>query len=67
MWVAYAAGDLVGIAATERHGGSPLQEIATQATERPGGGWLLNGEKCWVSRLTEASGFVVSSRTPPAS
>ncbi|MER5362830.1 acyl-CoA dehydrogenase family protein [Streptomyces sp. NPDC002785] len=64
-WAArLAAGDLVGIAATERHGGSRLQEITTQATEHPGGGWLLNGEKCWVSRLTEASGFVVFFKDP---
>ncbi|MGC5365647.1 acyl-CoA dehydrogenase family protein [Streptomyces sp. DT24] len=64
-WAArFAAGDLVGIAATERHAGSRLQEITTQATERRGGGWLLNGEKCWVSRLTEASGFVIFFKDP---
>ncbi|MFD6529253.1 acyl-CoA dehydrogenase family protein [Streptomyces sp. NPDC060184] len=64
-WAArLAAGDLVGIAVTERHGGSRLQEITTRATEQPGGGWLLNGEKCWVSRLTEASGFVIFFKDP---
>jgi hypothetical protein len=29
------------------------------ATAKPGGGWWLNGEKCWVSRLTESAAFVV--------
>jgi alkylation response protein AidB-like acyl-CoA dehydrogenase len=52
-------GDLVGIAATERHGGSRLQEITTSARPRPAGGWWISGEKCWVSRLEEAAAFVV--------
>ncbi|WP_051951503.1 acyl-CoA dehydrogenase family protein [Actinacidiphila yeochonensis] len=58
------AGDLVGIAATERHGGSRLQGITTRATPMPGGGWALDGEKCWVSRLREASAFVVFFKDP---
>lgn len=57
-------GDLVGIAATERHGGSRLQEITTRASVRPGGGWWINGEKCWVSRLTESAAFVVFFKNP---
>lgn len=56
-------GDLVGIAATERHGGSRLQEITTRAVLMPGG-WWINGEKCWVSRLNEASAFVVFFKDP---
>jgi alkylation response protein AidB-like acyl-CoA dehydrogenase len=52
-------GDLVGIAATERHGGSRLQEITTSARPRPAGGWWISGEKCWVSRLEESAAFVV--------
>ncbi|MEH0416007.1 acyl-CoA dehydrogenase family protein [Streptomyces sp. B21-083] len=59
-----AGGDLVGIAATERHGGSRLQKITTRAVPRPGGGWWLNGEKCWVSRLTESAAFVVFFKNP---
>jgi alkylation response protein AidB-like acyl-CoA dehydrogenase len=58
------AGDLVGIAATERHGGSRLREITTTARHSPGRGWLLTGEKCWVSRIDEASAFVVFFRNP---
>jgi alkylation response protein AidB-like acyl-CoA dehydrogenase len=58
-----AAGELVGIAATERHGGSRIQEITTSA-RLDGPRWVLSGEKCWVSRLVEASGIVVFFRDP---
>lgn len=57
-------GDLVGIAATERHGGSRIREITTHARRRHDGTWLLTGEKCWVSRLTEAAAFVVFFQDP---
>ena len=58
------AGELVGIAATERHGGSRIREITTQARLARHGSWRLTGEKCWVSRLSEASAFVVFVRDP---
>jgi alkylation response protein AidB-like acyl-CoA dehydrogenase len=54
-----ASGELVGIAATERHGGSRLPAITTTARCRPDGGWWLTGEKTWISRLNEAGAFVV--------
>ncbi|MQA25266.1 MAG: hypothetical protein GEU94_07310 [Micromonosporaceae bacterium] len=64
-WLArLAAGDLVGIAATERHGGSRIQEITTRATLAPRGRWLISGEKTWVSRLGESAGWVVFFRDP---
>ncbi len=59
-----AGGDLVGIAATERHGGSRIQEITTRAMPTAGGRWLITGEKVWVSRLVEAHGMVVFFRDP---
>ena len=59
-----AAGELVGIAATERHGGSRIQEITTSARSAGPRRWLISGEKCWVSRLVEASGIVVFFRDP---
>jgi alkylation response protein AidB-like acyl-CoA dehydrogenase len=58
------AGELIGIAATERHGGSRIREITTQARLGRGGQWRLTGEKCWVSRLSEAAAFVVFVRDP---
>ncbi|MEQ4306179.1 acyl-CoA dehydrogenase family protein [Plantactinospora sp. B6F1] len=57
-------GDLVGIAVTERHGGSRVQEITSQARLRRDGRWRVSGEKCWVSRLVESAGFVVFFRAP---
>lgn len=59
-----AAGELVGIAATERHGGSRVQEITTSARISASRRWAISGEKCWVSRLVEASGIVVFFRDP---
>lgn len=58
------SGDIIGIAATERHGGSRIQEITTRARRHRSGPWLLTGEKCWIARLNEASGFVVFFRDP---
>jgi alkylation response protein AidB-like acyl-CoA dehydrogenase len=58
------AGDLIGIAATERRGGSRIREITTRACLGRGGSWRLTGEKYWVSRLTEAAAFVVFVRDP---
>lgn len=67
MWARrLRAGELVGIAATERHGGSRIREITARATLGGGGLWQLTGEKCWVSRLTEAAAFVVFVRDPDA-
>ena len=37
------AGELIGIAATERHGGSRLPSITTTARIAPGGAWRLTG------------------------
>lgn len=59
-----AAGELVGIAATERHGGSRIREITTSARFAGPRRWVISGEKCWVSRLVEASGIVVFFRDP---
>jgi alkylation response protein AidB-like acyl-CoA dehydrogenase len=57
-------GALVGIAATEAHGGSRIQEITTSAREGTDGQWRITGEKCWVSRLVESDAFVAFVRDP---
>jgi alkylation response protein AidB-like acyl-CoA dehydrogenase len=57
-------GDLVGIAATERHGGSRIHDITTRASPLRDSRWRVSGEKCWVSRLVEAAGFVIFLRDP---
>lgn len=52
-------GRLVGIAATEPHGGTRLRGIRTALTSLGGGNWSVSGRKRSISRLTEASAFVV--------
>jgi alkylation response protein AidB-like acyl-CoA dehydrogenase len=59
-----AAGELVGVATTEPHGGSRSATARTCATPGPDGTWLVSGRKTWISRLTEASVFVVFFQDP---
>lgn len=61
-----AAGALAGIAMTEQIGGARIREITTQLTPAQDGSWTLSGEKVWISRLNEASVFVVFARTAEA-
>ncbi|MGH3907524.1 MAG: acyl-CoA dehydrogenase family protein, partial [Pseudonocardiaceae bacterium] len=58
------AGELTGIAVTERHGGSRVREVTTRLVPAVGGGYRLVGEKCWISRLDEAAVFVVFAKDP---
>lgn len=51
-------GSLIAIAVTERQGGSTIQTIKTTAFPDKNG-WRLCGEKCWISRINEASFFIV--------
>ncbi|MFB4296739.1 acyl-CoA dehydrogenase family protein [Actinomadura sp. NTSP31] len=59
-----AAGALVGVAITEPHGGSRPAAARTRATVGPDGTWLVSGRKTWISRLDEASVFVVFFQAP---
>jgi hypothetical protein len=56
------AGDLAGIAMTEQIGGTQVHAITTALVPALAGDWQLIGEKCWISRLAEASVFVVFAR-----
>lgn len=59
LWIPkLASGSLVGIAATEAHGGSKIQATKTTA-KKTGSKHLLNGEKVYISRIKEAAVFVV--------
>lgn len=58
------AGELAGIAITEKHGGSQPAAMRTQARVAADGTWLISGCKTWISRLTEAAVFVVFFRSP---
>lgn len=54
-------GELIGIAASERTGGSNIRGITSRVTGA-GGRWRLDAEKRWISRLNEAAAFVVFAR-----
>ena len=53
-----ATGSLVGVAATEAHGGSKIQNTRTTVTSS-GKTPFLTGEKVYISRIKEAEVFVV--------
>jgi alkylation response protein AidB-like acyl-CoA dehydrogenase len=56
-------GALIGIAVTEKQGGTTLDSITASATKNSDGRWLLSGEKIWISRLDESAAFVVFFKT----
>ncbi|HEY1619578.1 MAG TPA: acyl-CoA dehydrogenase [Streptosporangiaceae bacterium] len=58
------AGGLPGIAITEPHGGSQVHATATTAAPHRDGRWRLSGTKTWISRLEEASVFIVFFNDP---
>lgn len=54
-------GDVSAFAMTEKEGGSDLSNIQTTAKVVPGG-YLLNGEKCFVTNANIAKHFVILAR-----
>lgn len=58
----------IGIASTEAGGGSDVAAMRSTA-KREGGGWVLNGEKTYISGTEEAKkwggGYFVNARTSP--
>jgi alkylation response protein AidB-like acyl-CoA dehydrogenase len=52
------ANEFIGIAITEESGGSDLHNLKTKATPA-NDGYVLNGEKMYVSRLKESTYFIV--------
>lgn len=54
-------GDLSAFAMTEKEGGSDISNIQTTATVVPGG-YILRGEKCFVTNADTAKHFVVLAR-----
>lgn len=59
------SGMLGGIAVTEPQGGSSLLNIRTTVRQARPDCWILSGEKSWISRIEEASVFVVFARVQP--
>ena len=61
-----ASGELVAaIAMTEPGGGSDLKALATRAV-RTGDGWLLNGQKTFISNGATCDLVIVAAKTDPA-
>ncbi len=59
-------GERVGvIAMTEPAAGSDLGAIRTRALPVEGGGWVLNGQKTWITNATAADFFTVAAKTEP--
>lgn len=58
-------GEIFGaIALTEPHAGSDFAAIATTA-RRVEGGWVLNGEKAWITNASVADLFITYAQTDP--
>ncbi|ADZ70285.1 acyl-CoA dehydrogenase family protein [Polymorphum gilvum] len=55
-----------GFALTEPGSGSDVANIATQARPRTGGGWVLSGDKTYISNGGIADVYVVFARTGEA-
>lgn len=61
----FAAGEIIGaLAMTEPGAGSDLRGIRTSA-DRDGDGWVLNGQKTFISSGIMADVIVVAARTDP--
>ncbi|MFL6652237.1 MAG: acyl-CoA dehydrogenase family protein [Sulfurifustaceae bacterium] len=59
-------GEVFGATAlTEPHAGSDFAAIATLA-RRVEGGWILNGEKAWITNASVADLFITYAQTDPA-
>ncbi|MBT2508007.1 acyl-CoA dehydrogenase family protein [Streptomyces sp. ISL-98] len=56
---------MTSLATTEPGSGSDAASIVTTAT-RTAGGYLLNGQKSWISNAGEAEQYVVFAKTDPA-
>ncbi|MBF9069496.1 acyl-CoA dehydrogenase family protein [Streptacidiphilus fuscans] len=67
-WLTPLAGPdtpMTSLATTEPGAGSDAGSITTTAT-RTTGGYLLNGQKAWISNAGEADFYVVFAKTDPA-
>ena len=59
-----ASGEWMGaLAMTEPHSGSDVLSLATRAEKQPGGGYLLNGRKTYITNGSEADLILVYART----
>jgi alkylation response protein AidB-like acyl-CoA dehydrogenase len=59
-----AAGAVSAFALTEPDAGSDPARLATTARRHPDGGWVLDGEKLWITNGTIAELMIVMARNP---
>ena len=57
-------GHRIGFALTESTAGSDATAIRSTATPVEGGGWILNGEKAWITNM-EAEHSIIFAKTDP--
>jgi alkylation response protein AidB-like acyl-CoA dehydrogenase len=50
---------------SEPQAGSDVMGIVTKAEPVKGGGWQLNGTKCWMSGVDQADWYCIFAKTPP--
>ena len=59
-----ASGEMIAaFCLTEAGSGSDAASIKANAVKKPGGGWILNGEKLWITNGGIANFFTVFART----
>ncbi|HUD17991.1 MAG TPA: acyl-CoA dehydrogenase family protein, partial [Acidimicrobiales bacterium] len=59
-----ATGELrAGFGLSEAQAGSDVAGMRTKAVPDSGGGWVLNGTKCWMSGVCEADWYTVFAKT----
>lgn len=58
-------GHRIGFALTESTAGSDATAIRSTATPVEGGGWILNGEKAWITNM-EAEHSIIFAKTDPS-
>jgi alkylation response protein AidB-like acyl-CoA dehydrogenase len=54
------------MALTEPGGGSDLQAMTTVARPAPGGGWVINGAKTWITNARRSQLIALLCKTDPA-
>ncbi|TIL20162.1 MAG: acyl-CoA dehydrogenase [Mesorhizobium sp.] len=63
-----ASGEILPTAVfTEPDTGSDLASLKTRAVKTPDGGWVINGNKTWITHASRSDLMTVLARTNPAS
>lgn len=58
--------EFISYACSEPDAGSDVAGMKARLTPKPGGGWLLNGQKRWITNATHASAYTGFATIDPA-